>query len=147
MNNLRNLALWIVIALLLVFLFNLFQGTGSHTTASALTYSKFNELVIQNQVKKVTFQGESVKGELNNGQPFTTTVPNNDNTLWPTLKQHNVDTAVSPVDEGMPSLLAIFINWFPMLLIFGVWVFFLRQMQSGGGKAMGFGKSRAKLLT
>jgi hypothetical protein len=75
LNNLRNLALWIVIALLLVFLFNLFQGTGSHTTASALTYSKFNELVIQNQVKKVTFQGESVKGELNNGQPFTTTVP------------------------------------------------------------------------
>jgi len=147
LNNLRNLALWIVIALLLVFLFNLFQGTGSHTTASALTYSKFNELVIQNQVKKVTFQGESVKGELTNGQPFTTTVPNNDNTLWPTLKQHNVDTAVSPVDEGMPSLLAIFINWFPMLLIFGVWVFFLRQMQSGGGKAMGFGKSRAKLLT
>src|SRR5258708_7660824 len=81
--------------------------------SSALTYSKFNELVIQNQVKKVTFQGESVKGELTNGQPFTTTVPNNDNTLWPTLKQHNIDTAVSPVDEGMPSLLAIFINWFP----------------------------------
>ena len=67
MNNLRNLALWIVIALLLVFLFNLFQGTGSHTAASALTYSKFNELVIQNQVRKVTFQGDAVKGELTNG--------------------------------------------------------------------------------
>jgi cell division protease FtsH len=147
LNNLRNLALWIVIALLLVFLFNLFQGTGSHTTASALTYSKFTELVVQNQVKKVTFQGETAKGELTNNTPFTTTVPNNDTTLWPTLKAHNVDTAVAPADDGMPSLLAIFINWFPMLLIFGVWVFFLRQMQSGGGKAMGFGKSRAKLLT
>src|SRR5690349_12543944 len=147
LNNLRNLALWIVIALLLVFLFNLFQGTGSHTTASALTYSKFTELVVQNQVKKVTFQGDTAKGELTNNTPFTTTVPNNDTTLWPTLKAHNVDTAVSPADDGMPSLLAIFINWFPMLLIFGVWVFFLRQMQSGGGKAMGFGKSRAKLLT
>jgi cell division protease FtsH len=147
LNNLRNLALWIVIALLLVVLFNLFQGTGSHTTASALSYSKFNELVVQNQVRKVTFAGEAVKGEMTNGQPFTTTVPNNDATLWPTLKAHNVDTAVSPADDGMPSLLAIFINWFPMLLIFGVWVFFLRQMQSGGGKAMGFGKSRAKLLT
>ena len=147
MNNLRNLALWIVIALLLVFLFNLFQGTGPHTAASPISYSKFNELVVQNQVKKVTFQGDQVKGEMVSGQPFTTTVPNNDATLWPTLKSHNVDTAVSPADEGMPSLLAIFINWFPMLLIFGVWVIFLRQMQSGGGKAMGFGKSRAKLLT
>ncbi|HUE63725.1 MAG TPA: ATP-dependent zinc metalloprotease FtsH [Rhizomicrobium sp.] len=147
MNNLRNLALWIVIALLLVFLFNLFQGTGPHTTASTITYSKFNELVVQNQIRKLTFQGDQVKGEMTSGQPFITTVPNNDSTLWPTLKSHNVDTTVSPADDGMPSLLAIFINWFPMLLIFGVWVFFLRQMQSGGGKAMGFGKSRAKLLT
>jgi cell division protease FtsH len=147
LNNLRNLALWIVIALLLVFLFNLFQGTGPHTTASSITYSKFNELVVQNQIRKVTFQGDQVKGEMTSGQPFITTVPNNDSTLWPTLKSHNVDTTVSPADDGMPSLLAIFINWFPMLLIFGVWVFFLRQMQSGGGKAMGFGKSRAKLLT
>jgi cell division protease FtsH len=147
LNNLRNLALWIVIALLLVFLFNLFQGTGPHTTASTITYSKFNELVVQNQIRKVTFQGDQVKGEMTSGQPFVTTVPSNDSTLWPTLKSHNVDTTVSPADDGMPSLLAIFINWFPMLLIFGVWVFFLRQMQSGGGKAMGFGKSRAKLLT
>jgi cell division protease FtsH len=147
LTNLRNLALWIVIAVLLVFLFNLFQGTGTHTAASAVSYSKFTEQVIADQVKSVTFAGDQVKGELTSGQPFVTTVPNNDATLWPTLKAHKVDTKVSPADDGMPSLLAIFINWFPMLLIFGVWVFFLRQMQSGGGKAMGFGKSRAKLLT
>ncbi|OAI42591.1 cell division protein FtsH [Rhizomicrobium sp. SCGC AG-212-E05] len=147
MNNLRNLALWIVIALLLVFLFNLFQGTGTQTTASAITYSKFTEQVQAKQVKKVTFQGDQVKGELVSGQPFVTTVPTADNTLWPLLKANNVETAVTPADTGMPSLLAIFINWFPMLLIIGVWLFFMRQMQSGGGKAMGFGKSRAKLLT
>ena len=147
MNNLRNLGLWILIAVLLVFLFNLFQGTGTHTTASAISYSKFNEEVVQNQVRKVTFQGEQVKGELTSGQPFTTTVPANDTTLWPMLKSHNVDTAVAPADDGMPSLVGILVNWFPMLLLIGVWVFFLRQMQSGGGKAMGFGKSRAKLLT
>jgi cell division protease FtsH len=141
------LALWIVIALLLVFLFNLFQGTGTHTTASAITYSKFNEEVVQNQVRKATFQGDQVKGELTNGQPFTTTVPANDTSLWPMLKEHNVDTQVSPVDDGMPSLLAILVNWFPMLLLIGVWIYIMRQMQSGGGKAMGFGKSRAKLLT
>ena len=146
MSNLRNLALWIVIAALLVILFNLFQGTGQHTTASALTYSKFNEAVLQNQIKKVTLQGESVKGEMTSGQPFTTTVPNNDATLWADLKAHHVDITVNQADDSF-NLLAIFINWFPMLLIFGVWVFFLRQMQSGGGKAMGFGKSRAKLLT
>ncbi len=103
MNNLRNLALWIVIALLLVFLFNLFQGTaGTHTTASAITYSRFNEQVLQNQVRKVVFQGDQVKGELSNGQPFVTTVPSNDTTLWPMLKDHHVDTSVSPADDGMP---------------------------------------------
>ena len=147
MNNLRNLALWVAIAVMLVLLFNLFQGTGSHPVTSAISYTKFTEQVQANQVKKVVFQGEQAKGEFVGGQAFATTVPNNDSTLWPMLKKHNVDTTVSPADDGMPSLLAIFINWFPMLLIIGVWVFFLRQMQSGGGKAMGFGKSRAKMLT
>ena len=147
MNNLRNLALWIVIALLLVFLFNLFQGTGTHTNSLSIGYSKFNEYVVSSQVRHVTFQGDQVKGELTNGTQFVTTVPSNDTTLWPTLKEHNVDTTVSPADDGMPSLVGIIVNWFPMLLLIGVWVFFLRQMQSGGGKAMGFGKSRAKLLT
>ena len=77
MNNLRNLALWIVIALLLVFLFNMFQGTGTHTTASAISYTKFNEDVAAGQVRKVKFQGEQVTGELTTGQPFSTTVPAN----------------------------------------------------------------------
>jgi len=147
LNNLRNLALWIVIALLLVFLFNLFQGTGPHPTAAAISYTKFNEDVVAGQVRKVTFQGDKVTGELTSGQAFATTVPNNDTTLWPTLKEHNVDTSVMPANEDVPWFLNLLINWFPMLLIFGVWIFFLRQMQSGGGKAMGFGKSRAKLLT
>ena len=83
MNNLRNLALLIVIALLLVFLFNLFQGTGTHTAASAISYSKFNEQVVAGQVRKVKFQGDQVTGELTTGQPFSTTVPANDSTLWP----------------------------------------------------------------
>ncbi|HWC63565.1 MAG TPA: ATP-dependent zinc metalloprotease FtsH [Rhizomicrobium sp.] len=147
MNNLRNLALWIVIALLLVFLFNLFQGTSPHPAATQISYSKFNEDVLSGQVRKVTFQGDKVTGELTSGQAFTTTVPNNDSTLWPTLKEHSVDTSVVPADENVPWFLNLLVNWFPMLAIFGVWIFFLRQMQSGGGKAMGFGKSRAKLLT
>ena len=147
MNNLRNLALWIVIALLLVFLFNLFQGTGPHPTAAAISYTKFTADVTAGQVRKVTFQGEKVTGELTTGQAFTSTVPANDTTLWTTLRDHGVDTSVMPADENVPWFLNLLVNWFPMLAIFGVWIFFLRQMQSGGGKAMGFGKSRAKLLT
>jgi cell division protease FtsH len=146
LNNLRNLALWIIIALLLVFLFNLFQGTGAHTGAQAISYTKFNADIVSGQVRKVTFQGDQVKGELTNGTAFVTTVPANDSTLWPTLKEHNVDTSVSPADDNF-NLVGVILNWLPMLLLIGVWVFFLRQMQSGGGKAMGFGKSRAKLLT
>ena len=146
MNNLRNLALWIVIALLLVFLFNLFQGTGTHTNAQAFSYTKFNEDVVGGQVRKVTFQGDQVKGQLTNGTDFVTTVPNNDATLWPLLNAHHVESKVTPADDSF-NLIGMVLNWLPMLLLVGVWVFFLRQMQSGGGKAMGFGKSRAKLLT
>jgi cell division protease FtsH len=88
-----------------------------------------------------------LQGELGNGQQFVTTVPGNDPSLWPMLKDHNVNVTVTRADDGMPTLMSVFINWFPMLLLIAVWVFFLRQMQAGGGKAMGFGKSRAKLLT
>jgi len=147
LNNLRNLVLWIVIALLLVFLFNLFQNTSQRANAQTVSYTQFLQQVDQGEVKKVTVQGDSIKGELANSQPFATTVPSNDPTLWPTLNKNHVNVTVSPPDEGMPTLMSVIVNWFPMLLLIGVWVFFLRQMQAGGGKAMGFGKSRAKLLT
>ena len=146
MNNLRNLALWIIIALLLVALFNMFQGTGSHPNANAITYTQFNQDVVQGEVKTVTIQGNQLKGTLSNGQAFTTYKPDDPN-LVSRLLDHNVNFNAMPADDGMPTLMGIFINWFPMLLLIGVWIFFLRQMQSGGGKAMGFGKSRAKLLT
>ena len=146
MNNLRNLALWIIIALLLVALFNMFQGTGSHPTASTISFTQFNQEVMQGDVKAVTIQGSQIKGQLSNGQGFTTYTPNDPDPVQRMLA-HNVQIKVQPADQGMPTLMSIFINWFPMLLLIGVWIFFLRQMQSGGGKAMGFGKSRAKLLT
>ncbi|HTK79077.1 MAG TPA: ATP-dependent zinc metalloprotease FtsH [Rhizomicrobium sp.] len=147
MNNLRNLALWIIIALLLVALFNMFQGTGTHQNTAAISYTQFNQQVNQGTVKKVTIQGDQIAGETQSGQQFTTVAPNNDSQMTSRMLQHNVDVNVKPADDGMPTLMGIFINWFPMLLLIAVWVFFLRQMQAGGGKAMGFGKSRAKLLT
>ena len=148
MNNLRNLALWILIALLLVLLFNLFQGSSQRATTPAFTYTQFTQKVQQGEVKTVTIQGDQAKGELSSGGTFTTTIPPQDQNVWNILKEHpNVNVTVAKPDDGMPTLLSVLLNWFPMLLLIAVWVFFLRQMQSGGGKAMGFGKSRAKLLT
>ncbi|HJR55966.1 MAG TPA: ATP-dependent metallopeptidase FtsH/Yme1/Tma family protein, partial [Rhizomicrobium sp.] len=147
MNNLKNLALWIIIAVLLVVLFNVFQNTGTKPANPPITYSKFLEQVQKNEIRSVTFQGDKATGEYANRQPFTTIVPSNDTTLWPTLKQHHVDTKVMPPEEGMSMPLTLLVNALPFLLMIGVWIFFMRQMQSGGGKAMGFGKSRAKLLT
>ena len=147
MNNLRNLALWILIALLLVLLFNLFQGSSQHSSSPPLSYSQFRQEITEGDVKKATIQGDQVHGELGNGNQFTTTIPTSDPSIWSLLNDHHVNYSVSQADDGMPPLLGVLLNWFPMLLLIAVWVFFLRQMQSGGGKAMGFGKSRAKLLT
>ncbi|HEX3809210.1 MAG TPA: ATP-dependent zinc metalloprotease FtsH [Rhizomicrobium sp.] len=146
MNNLRNLALWIIIALLLVALFNLFQGTSNHVATSAMNFTEFNEHVTHNEVRTVTIQGNQISGQLTTGQQFTTYTPD-DPSLVGRLLEHKVGINAKPTDDGSFSLMSVFINWFPMLLLIGVWIFFLRQMQSGGGKAMGFGKSRAKLLT
>ncbi|MBV9548723.1 MAG: ATP-dependent zinc metalloprotease FtsH [Alphaproteobacteria bacterium] len=147
MNNLKNLALWIIIAVLLVVLFNVFSSTGTRPQNGPISYTRFTEQVVAGQVKNVTFQGDTAHGELTNGQQFTTIVPANDPSLWPTLKSHNVDSKVVPPDEGMSTFASIAVNAIPILLMVGFWIFIMRQMQSGGGKAMGFGKSRAKLLT
>jgi cell division protease FtsH len=145
LNNLRNLALWILIALLLVALFNLFQGTGNHASTSAINFTEFNQQVSAGAVKDVTIENDQITGHLTNGSSFVTYAPN-DPELVSRMLKHNVGISVKPGDNGI-SLLGILINAFPLLLIAAVWIFFMRQMQSGGGKAMGFGKSRAKLLT
>jgi cell division protease FtsH len=146
--NIRNLALWIAIAVLLVFLFNVLQGsTGQRAAPAAKNYTQFREAVIGNDVKDVTMQGNNLKGTLKNGQAFTTMIPSGDNSVVPLMTAHKVNISVAPPDDGTPWLLSLLMNSLPVLLLIGVYIFFFRQMQSGGGKAMGFGKSRAKLLT
>ncbi len=145
MNNLRNLALWIVIALLLVFLFNLFQGSSQRPAPKEMNFTQFSQQVEQDGVKSVTIQGNTFTGELTNGTQFKTYVPD-DPTLVPRMLDHKVVITQQPADDGMP-FLSVLLNWVPMLLIIGVWIWVMRSMQSGGGKALGFGKSRAKLLT
>jgi len=148
LNNLRNLALWILIALLLVLLFNLFQGSSQHSSSPPWSYTQLRQEIAAGDIKSLKVQGEQVQGEKSDGNQFTATIPTGDPSFWTLLNEHpNVKVNVAPPDDGMPPLLSVLLNWFPMLLLIAVWVFFLRQMQAGGGKAMGFGKSRAKLLT
>ena len=142
----KNLALWIVIGVLLVALFNLFQNKGSSGNYSSLAFSDFLSEVESGRINEVTIQGNTIKGHFNDGRAFSTYTPN-DPGIVDRLRSGNVRISAAPKEEGMSGLLGILISWFPMLLFIGVWIFFMRQMQGGGGKAMGFGKSKAKLLT
>ncbi|MGF1462227.1 MAG: ATP-dependent zinc metalloprotease FtsH [Maricaulaceae bacterium] len=144
---LRNLLLWAILALLLVALFNLFQPTQTRTSGNELSYSQFLDQVDQGRVSNVVIRGDRVSGQLSDNSTFSTYAPVNDAELYPRLRESGVDVSVRPESEGETSLLSIFINWFPMLLLIAVWIFFMRQMQAGGRGAMGFGKSKARLLT
>ena len=147
MNNFgKNLALWIVIGLLLVALFNLFQTSSNRGPQSTLAFSDFLNDVKRGQVSDVTIQGNTISGHFTDSRAFSTYAPNDPN-LVSELTEKGVRISAAPVDDNVPSLFGVLISWFPMLLLIGVWIFFMRQMQGGGGRAMGFGKSRARLLT
>ena len=142
----RNLALWVIIALLLVVLFNLFQPGGTQHGAKQIAYSDFITDVNTGRVHDVQIQGHTLAGTYGDNQPFQTYAPDDPN-LVQRLTDKGVRITVKPEDDGVNPLLHLLLSWFPMLLLVGVWVFFMRQMQSGGGRAMGFGKSRARMLT
>ena len=145
--NLKNLAMWGIIVLLSVGLFNMFQNPDKIALSEAkVPFSEFLSEVDQGRVIKVEIQGNNITGLLSDGSSFTTYSPNYPN-LVEKLTNKGVSIIASPIDAKMPSLLGILLSWFPMLLLIGVWVFFMRQMQGGKGGAMGFGKSKAKLLT
>ena len=148
MNNFtKNLALWVIIGLLLIALFNLFQNPSGRGPQSNLSYSDFLGEVDSGRISDVTIQGKTINGHFTDGRSFSTYVPPEDPNLVASLRERGVSITAAPMDDSMPSLLGVLVSWFPMLLLIGVWIFFMRQMQSGGGKAMGFGKSRARLLT
>ncbi len=148
MNNFgKNLALWIIIGLLLVALFNFVQGSSNHSSASPTAYSEFIDDVNRGQVSDVTIQGSTITFRLTDKTGNFSTYAPTDPNLVQRLIDKGVRIKAQPTEENMPTLLSILVNWFPMLLLIGVWIFFMRQMQGGGGRAMGFGKSRARLLT
>ena len=142
----KNLALWVIIGLLLIALFNLFQGGPSRSTVDSITYSEFVASVDKSDISDVTIQGSNITGHDKDGRAFSTYAPD-DPGLVQRLHSKGVRISAAPVEDNVPSLFGILVSWFPMLLLIGVWIFFMRQMQSGGGKAMGFGKSKARLLT
>jgi cell division protease FtsH len=144
--NMKNLAMWGVIVLLVMGLFNLFQNPIENKTSNKVPFSSFLKNVEDGRVVQVEIQGNNISGILADGTGFSTYAPNDPN-LVQKLTDKGVNINASPVEDKMPSLLGILLSWFPMLLLIGVWIFFMRQMQGGKGGAMGFGKSKAKLLS
>ena len=139
----KNLALWLVISLMVILLFNMFHQ--SQRTSTETTYSQFISSVDKGDVAKVTIQGNNVMGVLTNGTQFKTYAPH-DSDMIKMLRDHGVSIQAKPEEES-PWYMNILVSWLPMLLLVGVWIFFMRQMQVGGGKAMSFGKSKARLLS
>ena len=146
MNNTRNLIVWVVVGLLLVSLFNFFQESPTSSNAREINFSQFVAEVEAGNVEEVVISGDSITGKLADGRRFSSYAPPNDPTLINRLTERGVSITAKPDTSNAPTIWGILLSWFPMLLLIGVWVFFMRQMQSGGGKAMGFGKSKAKLL-
>ncbi|WP_413989407.1 ATP-dependent zinc metalloprotease FtsH [Labrys okinawensis] len=145
--NFRNFALWVIVVLLLLALFTLFRQTGGQSASanSAISYSELVKSAKDGKVKAVTITGSELTGTYTTGEPFSAQLPNDPN-LAKTLNDYNVQVSAAPPGET-PWLLQLLLQALPILALIGVWIFLSRQMQGAGGKAMGFGKSKAKLLT
>jgi cell division protease FtsH len=143
-QNFKNLALWAIIAMVLLALFNIFNEPQNQS--SNIVFSEFMEQVEAGKVTEVELQGNGIKGKYTDGQPFQTYAPDDDPDLIKILRQKGVRIDVVP-PEQTTWYTTLLISWFPMLLLLAVWIFFMRQMQAGGGKAMSFGKSKARLTS
>jgi len=139
----KNIALWLVISLVFVMIYHLFNQPK--IAQMDIIYSDFLSYVDKTQVTEVTIQGDNISGRLTSGTAFKTYAPK-DASVVALLKEKGVRISAKPADDS-PWYMTILVSWLPMLLLIGVWIFFMRQMQGGGGKAMAFGKSRARLVT
>ena len=144
--NLRNFALWVIIVLLLLALFTLFQNPGQRSSSSDISFSQLLTEVDQGHVRDVVIQGPEIHGTFNNGTSFQTYAPS-DPTLVKRLYDAKVQITAKAPGDNVPWFVSLLVSWLPFIALIGVWIFLSRQMQGGAGKAMGFGKSRAKMLT
>jgi cell division protease FtsH len=144
--NLRNFAIWVIVGLLVIALFQLFQNPGRGGGSNEIAFSQFLDDVESGKVKQVTITDQQIAGSYRAQGTFQTYAPPGAN-LVDELRKKDVAIVARPAGENF-SLLGALISWMPMIVIIGIWLFVMRQMQGGaGGKAMGFGKSKAKLLT
>ena len=141
----RNFAIWVGVAALLLILFNVFQNQSQAGRSQEIAYSEFRAMAEEGKLKDVVIAGRRINGNDSAGKSFTTYSPEDPGIVDNLFKKNVKITARAPDDEGW--LFTLMVSWLPMLAILGLWIFFMRQMQSGGGRAMGFGKSKAKLLT
>ena len=144
--NIRNFALWVIIVLLLLALFSLFQNPAQRQAANDISFSQLLNEVDQGRVRDVVIQGPEISGTFTDGRTFQTYSPN-DPSLVQRLYGKGVAITAKPLQDSVPWFVSLLISWLPFIALIGVWIFLSRQMQGAGGKAMGFGKSRAKLLT
>jgi cell division protease FtsH len=144
--NLRNFALWVIIVLLLLALFTLFQNPGQRASSQDISFSQLLSEVDKNTVRDVVIQGPEIHGTFTNGSSFQTYAPNDPN-LVKRLYDGKVSITAKPPGDNVPWFVSLLVSWLPFIALIGVWIFLSRQMQGGAGKAMGFGKSRAKMLT
>ncbi len=145
-TNLRNFALWVIIVLLLLALFSLFQNPQQRQATNDISFSQLLTEVDAGKVRDVVIQGHEITGTFTDGRTFQTYAPN-DPSLISRLYGKNVAITAKPQGEQVPWFVSLLISWLPFIALIAVWIFLSRQMQGAGGKAMGFGKSRAKMLT
>ncbi|SFM44264.1 membrane protease FtsH catalytic subunit [Thermodesulforhabdus norvegica] len=138
----KNLALWLAITLMVIFLFNVVNKPQEQSFEIA--YSSFLDSVEKGRVVQVTIQDNTIRGIFIDGKPFRTYAPEDPN-LISLLRRYSVEISAKPKDES-PWYMTVLVSWLPMIVLIGIWIFFMRQMQVGGGKAMSFGRSRARLL-
>ena len=144
--NLKNLAMWAIIVFLTIGLYNMFKNPqASLNNKEKVNFSTFLTEVDNGRVVQVEIKGNNIDGILSDGTKFSTYAPNDPN-LIQKLSDKGVSISAAPLDEKMPSLFGVLLSWFPMLLLIAVWIFFMRQMQGGKGGAMGFGRSKAKMM-
>ena len=143
--NFKNLAMWGIIVFLTIGLYNMFKNPQTSSNKNNIIFSEFLSEVDAGRVVQVEIQGNNINGILSNGEKFITYSPNDPN-LIEKLSDKGVSISAAPIDEKMPSLFGVLLSWFPMLLLIAVWIFFMRQMQGGKGGAMGFGRSKAKMM-
>ncbi len=143
--NFKNLMMWAIIVFLTIGLYNMFKHPQNIQQKNNISFSEFLNEVDNGRVVRVDIKGNNISGVLANGKNFNTYAPNDPN-LVEKLSDKGVGITATPIEDKMPSLLGVLLSWFPMLLLIGVWIFFMRQMQGGKGGAMGFGRSKAKLM-